>query len=313
LIGLFLFVLQIKAQVTGSKFAPDRTRWSSSAVFRTSIISMANVNNYVYICGDTIINSKYCQKICTAVSYSVNSSPSYFDTACTQFHGYIYYDNKKLYTDSFFTGTGTLLYDFNLTQGDTFDLLVTNLVGGCNGHNGYYKIPVDTVDSMYYGNQWRKRIIFKQLAGFDFGPNPIAWVEGIGDVDHGIGIKDPYNFGNGAPGPFSIYGFIDYCYCDWGYVNLNCFQEPGYSTYGNNCQVGLCPFSPLNIYPNPCSNMLFIRGGDITEIKLTNALGAEVLVTKSRNVDVSSLADGIYFVQLKTEEGTLIRKIIVQK
>jgi len=70
----------------------------------------------------------------------------------------------------------------------------------------------------------------------------------------------------------------------------------------------------VNIYPNPASNYINVTATkSITEIKLVDVLGKEVLSTKETNIDLSSLQDGIYFMQVKIAEGILTKKVIVQR
>ena len=54
-------------------------------------------------------------------------------------------------------------------------------------------------------------------------------------------------------------------------------------------------------------------GSPVKEITLLNVLGNEVISTKQKEIDISSLAEGIYFVQVKTAEGILTKKIIKQR
>jgi hypothetical protein len=173
----FLFPLLISpnlyAQITGSPFAPNDTRWSTRNRVCFSITNCPIWWNNFQITGDTVINNKYYQRLDTNTSY-------YFDTSCLGFVNYFYYENRKLYVDTF------LLYDFNLNAGDTFNLYVSS-IPLCS-HNGYYPMIVDSVDSVYYGSSWRKRITFFQMSGFAFGP--IVWVEGIGDINYGFNILD---------------------------------------------------------------------------------------------------------------------------
>ena len=42
-------------------------------------------------------------------------------------------------------------------------------------------------------------------------------------------------------------------------------------------------------------------------------LGKEIISTKQKDVDVSGLQEGVYFIEVKTSEGVLTKKIIVQR
>ncbi len=69
----------------------------------------------------------------------------------------------------------------------------------------------------------------------------------------------------------------------------------------------------INIYPNPSNGLFTInaQGNKITELKVTNTLG-QVLKTVSNTstIDLSDVAKGIYFVEVRLEEGVRNRKII---
>jgi hypothetical protein len=47
-------------------------------------------------------------------------------------------------------------------------------------------------------------------------------------------------------------------------------------------------------------------------MKFFDILGNEILTTKQKEIDVSNLQNGVYFIQLKTVESILTKKIIVQ-
>ena len=76
--------------------------------------------------------------------------------------------------------------------------------------------------------------------------------------------------------------------------------------------------SGIFLYPNPNNGTFTI----VTEEKeceliITNVLGEKILVQKIQNdkseIDLSNELNGIYFFQVKTEQGTANKKIIIQK
>jgi sugar lactone lactonase YvrE len=90
-----------------------------------------------------------------------------------------------------------------------------------------------------------------------------------------------------------------------------------------NVAVGIEQFAisneQINIYPNPANAIIVLRlaQGDNAEIKITNVLGEEVfhisnVASLTSQIDVSNFQNGIYFVSVKTTEGTTTKKIIVQ-
>lgn len=72
----------------------------------------------------------------------------------------------------------------------------------------------------------------------------------------------------------------------------------------------------IQLYPNPATNQLTIEGleqyPDIKEIRITNILGmtSKVKFDKFNHLDISSLSNGIHFVQLIFNEGTHSLKFI---
>jgi len=73
----------------------------------------------------------------------------------------------------------------------------------------------------------------------------------------------------------------------------------------NNVQV--------EVYPNPANNYIKVTATkNITEIKLIDVLGKEVINSEEKNIDINSFNDGVYFVRVETGEGILTKKIIVQ-
>ena len=74
----------------------------------------------------------------------------------------------------------------------------------------------------------------------------------------------------------------------------------------NNVQV--------SVYPNPASNSLqvTVNTGYVVQCTLYDVLGNELLSTKEKEIDVSNLSNGVYFIHVKTAEGTATKKVVVQ-
>jgi uncharacterized repeat protein (TIGR01451 family) len=77
---------------------------------------------------------------------------------------------------------------------------------------------------------------------------------------------------------------------------------------------------PLRVYPNPSSELLYVEtlGSAKGQLTLTNTLGQviENQSFKSQNTttfDIHSLPNGVYFLTLKTKDGTRIAKIVKQE
>ena len=75
----------------------------------------------------------------------------------------------------------------------------------------------------------------------------------------------------------------------------------------------------LQIYPNPSSGMITIIGSGITRISIYNTLGNQLYKVEknnininSRNIDLSNLARGIYFIQIEQNNKILNSQIILK-
>jgi len=71
----------------------------------------------------------------------------------------------------------------------------------------------------------------------------------------------------------------------------------------------------FNIYPNPTSDLLNVSlENNLTLEKVTiyNNAGQMLKEVKEATVDVSTLSEGIYFVEVTTNQGRAVKKIIVK-
>ena len=68
----------------------------------------------------------------------------------------------------------------------------------------------------------------------------------------------------------------------------------------------------INIYPNPVQNKLSVNPREtVNSIQVFDVLGKQVLTGQNSNsIDVSSLDKAIYFAQIHTSSGTLIKKFV---
>jgi len=93
-------------------------------------------------------------------------------------------------------------------------------------------------------------------------------------------------------------------------VSMNC--EGSVGTGLNNYQL-----ENLNIYPNPTLGKLNIASADkINTLSITNIIGKELLFTKdfsAKTIDLSFYENGVYFINISTDKGTHIEKIILIK
>jgi hypothetical protein len=65
------------------------------------------------------------------------------------------------------------------------------------------------------------------------------------------------------------------------------------------------------IYPNPVKNKLnVVTNGTLEKITITDTRGVVVYQGTSQSIDVSSFAQGIYFVKVETAQGSSVSKFI---
>ena len=87
-------------------------------------------------------------------------------------------------------------------------------------------------------------------------------------------------------------------------------------TYENNPSLATDTFlsdNEFKIYPNPVINILNIDANNITSISIYSVNGKEVLSkdTNTNKVNVSALANGLYFINIKDNEDRItIKKFI---
>ena len=77
----------------------------------------------------------------------------------------------------------------------------------------------------------------------------------------------------------------------------------------------------INVYPNPTNGILFVEtchGASLqadTEYCITNLTGQMLLsghiTDETHQIDVSSLAEGMYFVRIQNEESCFIKKFCI--
>ncbi|OAB79629.1 DUF7619 domain-containing protein [Cochleicola gelatinilyticus] len=69
----------------------------------------------------------------------------------------------------------------------------------------------------------------------------------------------------------------------------------------------------ITIYPNPASEKLFIvtsEGVSVENIIVYSVVGAQVKTTSEATLDISNFSEGIYFVEITTNQGGVTKKIV---
>ncbi|MEZ5023015.1 MAG: T9SS type A sorting domain-containing protein [Chitinophagales bacterium] len=71
--------------------------------------------------------------------------------------------------------------------------------------------------------------------------------------------------------------------------------------------------SDIQVYPNPSSNLINIEGDDLIKVLIYDNNGNLQFISKEHEIDISSLASGIYYFMIHTigSEEAIVRQIVV--
>lgn len=81
-------------------------------------------------------------------------------------------------------------------------------------------------------------------------------------------------------------------------------------TAGNNASISEVENANVVLYPNPVTNILNIEAQGIQEVSVMDVNGRTVMTLQNTNrIDMTDLANGVYFVRVITAEGVSTQKI----
>ncbi len=67
----------------------------------------------------------------------------------------------------------------------------------------------------------------------------------------------------------------------------------------------------IQIFPNPTKNIFHIRGENITDIEILNLAGSLIFKNNSTTrIDMSNYKNGVYLVRIKSQTGTVVKKLV---
>ena len=95
--------------------------------------------------------------------------------------------------------------------------------------------------------------------------------------------------------------------------------EIAFSYSIGNCQTGIndpAEKPVVKMFPNPARDKITISLSDNYQqflATLINPLGQVILQTRSKNPDLSSIPNGIYFLNIRTENGEVTKKLVINK
>ncbi|MGA3014080.1 MAG: T9SS type A sorting domain-containing protein [Bacteroidales bacterium] len=279
-------------------WAPVGATW-----YYTEYFAFSPDINYIKIESfkDTIIQGKTCKELIKRHNLVCADRPD------TEF---MYSENNKVYfLDTIFNSFQTL-YDFGANAGDQWMIKIKNYSNPAVPDTLFVHIDSTTFKTIN-GIQLKMQYVtyhFHNAVDPGFAYSSVI-LERIGDT--------LYMFNFWPSSDFACDGNLSgglRCYSDSVVGNY----ETGIADSCNYVYTGINEKSSasVNVYPNPVSDFIFIKspGRSSFSFRLLNVLGIECLAGRTGNseIDIKSLMNGIYFLELSDQSNTLLvcRKII---
>ena len=186
----------------------------------------------------------------------------------------------------------------NMHIGNDYDYYSINLPGGTN-----YSITAQVYDSYHGGGN-----TYTNDVQFSYNVN-------------GGSFSTTYDDVMGAPIYVPGGGTVVFFVADYYQGSVGTYLLDLQIARGANVGINDIAESKISVYPNPANNFLFVDAGDAKgnyTMKIFNTLGQQVsesigsFTGSPLKNDVSTLAAGIYTLQLKTEAGIANSKFIVK-
>lgn len=246
--------------------------------------------------GDTLINGKTYIKVFEMSHHNSDSSYNVDPlTSAAQYIGAVRDSGKQVFGFSKNDSLERLLYDFNLSIGDTL-----TFYSGWDYVEGPYKIVLQSIDSVlfnYPSTHYRKR--------YNYGFSSV--IEGIGGLD-GFNILRTTSqtlvcVRDKNMDIYKVSGYADSC---------SCFKQLILS------QDEINDLNKITIYPNPTQSTFsinFEKNTDNIYVSLFDVTGKEIIpktsINKSQNTfNLEQENPGIYFVRIEMNEQSVTRRIV---
>jgi len=283
LIVLLLAMHHIHAIQCNERFIDTNIIWQN-----LETCGLGEKKYFIKLNSDTLIHTNTYKK----VMYSENSS---FNQ--TEHAGYIREENDKLYYRDKATQQEGLLYDFNLTVGDTIHIVNYFL------NSTPCTLTLIRIDSILINSQQVRKFVFDNTLEY--------WIEGIGSS---FGLLNV--------------GYRDTTSCKY---NLICCKRGEYVYINSNysdCDFKTNSIKPIktndihyNIYPNPVNNDAILRISEcnVSEFyfEIFNSLGTKVYQKYFYNneceIDISNLNNGLYIYAIINNKIIIGRGKIVKQ
>lgn len=99
------------------------------------------------------------------------------------------------------------------------------------------------------------------------------------------------------------------------YYRLKQWDKDGKFTFSNVITLINKNNLPIKVYPNPATNKInieFAESRNNIQLKLVNTTGQIILQSPSQTIDVSHIPNGMYYLNIVTNQENFIQKIIVK-
>ena len=255
--------------------------------------------------GDTVVNGVVYHAL-----YLNTKAYTQGPTGCPNFNSYSIYGyyagayrndsvNKKVFFLPPNLSRDTLLYDFNLSLGDSLPISYKNTLNYSN-----ITLTVSRIDSVFLGGVYRKRFTFNNCAFTN--TDSLKLIEGIGSNQNLLG---------------------DYVICDpWQIGTLSCFKQNSqivYSYPNGTCQlittINKVKIDPaiVTISPNPTKGIVNIESvNEIESVELYEfsgrLLSSHTSFNKTIILNLSNYQSGIYLVNLQLKNGEMFTKKVIK-
>ncbi len=98
------------------------------------------------------------------------------------------------------------------------------------------------------------------------------------------------------------------------YAQQGAFQLDDMLVNSNEGSVNEIVIENLQVYPTVASDMIYVRGdAEISSLELFSVSGTKVKVSNKTEIKVSDLSDGMYFLKINSDKGSVVKSVIVKK
>jgi hypothetical protein len=242
-----------------------------------------------------------------------------------------FYSDSIYFNNFFLINFGSNSSDIFIAKYDSIGNIIWLRSGGGTNSDGATAISINKQQDIFItGSFWSSVINFDNrplyntglsnvfIAKYNSSGNIIYAQSAIGSMDNRASSICNDSIGNvyltgGFSGAFMIFG-NDTIHNNGTGTSTDIFIakiDTNFISTGINEQLRS---EQVKVFPNPATDKLYVNiaSNAKAEISLLDVCGREIKRTQQKEIDVKDLNEGIYFVQIKTAEGTAVKKIVVQ-